>query len=49
MLTPGEQHRHLVAVLQEAIVGLVPVTEGAEELGEPPAVSRMSPVKISER
>ena len=36
VLAPGEQHRHLVAVLQEVIVGLVPVAEGVEELGEPP-------------
>ena len=35
----GEQHRHLVAVLEEVVVGLVPVAEGAEELGEPPALA----------
>ena len=39
MLAPGEQHRHLVAVLEEVIVGLVPVAECAEKLGEPLALS----------
>ena len=39
VLAPGEQHRHLVAILEEVIVGLVPVAEGVEELGEPPALA----------
>ena len=49
VLAPSEQHRHLVAVFEGVIVGLAPVAEGVEKLGEPPTVSRMSPVKISER
>ena len=39
VLAPGEQHRHFVAVLEEMIVGVVRVTEGAEKPGEPLALS----------
>ena len=39
VLAPGEQHRHLVAVLQRVIVGVVPVAQGVEKLGEPPALA----------
>ena len=51
VLAPGEQHRHLVAVLEEMIVGLVPVAEGAEKPGEPLALSRdprLVPARVRE-
>ena len=51
VLAPGEQHRHLVAILEEVTVGLVPVAEGVEELGEPPALApdpRLVPALVRE-
>ena len=48
---PGEQHRHLVAVLEEVIVGLVLVAEDAEKLGEPLALApdpRLVPARVCE-
>ena len=38
-MTAGEEDRHFVAIVENVVVGLVPVAQGVEELAEPPALA----------
>ena len=39
VVTPGEENRDFVAVVEDVVVGFVPVAKGVEELAEPPALA----------
>ena len=47
VLAAGEEHRHLVAVVEDVVVGRVLVAEGAEELPEPPTLALYAPCVLA--